>query len=342
MHLNLEILECIHLISALLLEVPANAGSIVDPRRSRVSRGLRWLMQRSEFRMRNINTPPETAKDSIVHAARALQTGDWRLCLKSVVNLNVWSKMPQKDYETIKSMLEVGVKEAGLRTFLLAFASCYETISLDQLIERFDMKSEKVYQIVSSMIYSASMVTEHNASQRFDERTLLHPQLRASWDDRCAFNDVASYVFCFYALTDSSAAKCLVMHRSDPTRLQQHALLMCERIDTAVRLMGHMEDGLSRDNLGRGRNPRGQPRPAQGQGQGQGQKEGYTQNRLSSSGSFSRPFMVRIICLFSFVFYVLLPDSHFLIFCAEAVILLLESHNFSHQSFFNKSISTQT
>ena len=146
----------------------------------------------------------------------------------------------------------------------------------------------------------------------------------------------------FYAPTDSSTAKCLVMHRSDPTRLQQHALLMCERIDTAVRLMGHMEDGLSRDNLGRGRNPRGQPRPAQGQGQGQGQKEGYTQNRLSSSGSFSRPFMVRLECLFSFVLYVFLPDSHFLIFCAEAVILLLESHNFSHQSVFNKSISTQT
>jgi translation initiation factor 3 subunit C len=197
MHLNLEVLECVHLISALLLEVPANAGSIVDPRRSRVSRGLRWLMQRSEFRMRNINTPPETAKDSIVHAARALQTGDWRLCLKSVVNLNVWSKMPPKDYETIKSMLEVGVKEAGLRTFLLAFASCYETISLDQLIERFDMKSEKVYQIVSSMIYSASMVTEHNSSQRFDERTLLHPQLRASWDDRCACQCCAFLIIVF-------------------------------------------------------------------------------------------------------------------------------------------------
>ena len=61
------------------------------------------------------------------------------------------------------------------------------------------------------------------------------------------------------------------MHRSDPTRLQQHALLMCERIDTAVRLMGHMEDGLSRDNLGRGRNPRGQPRPGP---QAQGGAEG--------------------------------------------------------------------
>ena len=288
------------MISALLLEVPANAGSIVDPRRSRVSRGLRWLMQRSEFRMRNINTPPETAKDSIVHAARALQTGDWRLCLKSVVNLNVWSKMPPKDYETIKSMLEVGVKEAGLRTFLLAFASCYETISLDQLIERFDMKSEKVYQIVSSMIYSTSMVTEHHASQRFDERTLLHPQLRASWDDRC---ELCNMLLCFILMpaacfTDFSAAKCLVMHRSDPTRLQQHALLMCERIDAAVRLMGHMEDGLSRDNLGRGRNPRGQARPGP---QGQGQKEGYAQNRPMSSGtSFSRPFMVRFFLVVSF------------------------------------------
>ena len=201
MHLNLEVLECIHLISALLLEVPANAGSIVDPRRSRVSRGLRWLMQRSEFRMRSINTPPETAKDSIVHAARALQTGDWRLCLKSVVNLSVWNKMPGKDYDVIKAMLEVGVKEAGLRTFLLAYASCYDTISLDQLIERFDMKSEKVYQIVSSMIYSASMVTEHNASQRFDERTLLHPQLRASWDDRCTSQLLV--VACLLALCQS-------------------------------------------------------------------------------------------------------------------------------------------
>jgi hypothetical protein len=85
------------------------------------------------------------------------------------------------------------------------------------------------------------------------------------------------------------------MHRSDPTRLQQHALLMCERIDTAVRLMGHMEDGLSRDNLGRGRNPRGQPRTGP---QGQGQKDGYAQNRISSAGnSFSRPFMVSVFVL---------------------------------------------
>ena len=103
------------------------------------------------------------------------------------------------------------------------------------------------------------------------------------------------------------------MHRSDPTRLQQHALLMCERIDTAVRLMGHMEDGLSRDNLGRGRNPRGQPRPGP-QGQGQGQREGYAQNRLSSSGSFSRPFMVRRLLLLPFA------CLFFDIRCAEAMM----------------------
>ncbi len=92
------------------------------------------------------------------------------------------------------------------------------------------------------------------------------------------------------------------MHRSDPTRLQQHALLMCERIDTAVRLMGHMEDGLSRD-VGRGRNPRGQPRPGP-QMQG-GQKEGYTQNRLSSAASFSRPFTVRffVVSLANFLMF---------------------------------------
>ena len=140
--------------------------------------------------------------------------------------------------------------------------------------------------------------------------------------------------FCFLSLFVNlllSTAKCLVMHRSDPTRLQQHALLMCERIDTAVRLMGHMEDGLSRDNLGRGRNPRGQPRPGP-QAQG-GQKEGYTQNRLSSSGSFSRPFTVRffscVICE--------LPDFP----RAEAVGIFTAGLDLMfHQRFSNKTIHT--
>ncbi len=126
-----------------------------------------------------------------------------------------------------------------------------------------------------------------------------------------------SILFSFYVPTYAPAAKCLVMHRSDPTRLQQHALLMCERIDTAVRLMGHMEDGLSRDNLGRGRNPRGQPRTGP-QGQGQGQKEGYAQNRLSSSGnSFSRPFPFMVIVFLSRrPLQVFFSDA----VCAEAVV----------------------
>ena len=139
-------------------------------------------------------------------------------------------------------------------------------------------------------------------------------------------------IFCMLSqFPYSCAAKCLVMHRSDPTRLQQHALLMCERIDTAVRLMGHMEDGLSRDNLGRGRNPRGQPRPGP-QIQG-GQKEGYTQNRLSSSGSFSRPFTVRCF----FIVFCILPD----VSCAEAVVfsLCLIKRICSFKAFRIKSIS---
>lgn len=104
MHINLELLETCHLIAAMMLEVPTMAaerysrGSVNDPngshgrvmskvrvQRARVERSFRslfcaqYLRKLVDYHERQVFAgPPETTRDFVVAAARALSRGNWQ------------------------------------------------------------------------------------------------------------------------------------------------------------------------------------------------------------------------------------------------------------------------
>merc|ERR1712157_227745 len=64
--------------------------------------------------------------------------------------------------DKIKEMLTSKIKVEGLRTYLFAFSHQYDSLSLSQLCQMFDLSKNEVHCIISKMI--------------------IHSELAASWD----------------------------------------------------------------------------------------------------------------------------------------------------------------
>ena len=155
LHINLDLLESCHLISAMLLEVP-NMASAEDRRARIISRTFR---KHHDIYDRQVFTgPPEQTRDFIMRAAKALRKGDWKTCADFLTGMDVWKLIPgETAAELIKTMLLEAIKLEGLRTYLFAFSSQYDSLSLTQLCGMFELSKSEVHSIVSKMMINREL-----------------------------------------------------------------------------------------------------------------------------------------------------------------------------------------
>jgi translation initiation factor 3 subunit C len=155
MHINQEVLETAQCICAMLLEVPNLAMENIHPDKKRiVARRFRQQLEQSDKQV--YTGPPETPKDSVICAAKALQNGDWLSACETYLGpLKLWELIDPGNPENgqkIKAMIFEKIQTEALRTYLFSYASIYDAFHLDQLVEMFGLSSKHVHSVVSKMM----------------------------------------------------------------------------------------------------------------------------------------------------------------------------------------------
>ncbi|KZT11064.1 eukaryotic translation initiation factor 3 subunit 8 [Laetiporus sulphureus 93-53] len=154
MHINTELLEAAFLVSSMLVEIPLLASiDTEEQRRKVISKPFRRLL---DFADRQVFTgPPESTRDHIMQASKALQNGEWEKCRDLIQSIKIWSLMPECN--SVKEMLAKRIQEEGLRTYLFTYAPHYSTLSLSLLSRTFSLPLRAVTSIVSKMIWNEEL-----------------------------------------------------------------------------------------------------------------------------------------------------------------------------------------
>merc|ERR1719445_2402337 len=192
-HINLEMLECVYLVSAMLLEIPYMAAHEFDARRRMISKSYYQQLRSSERQA--LVGPPESMREHVVAASKAMRNGDWTKCRDLIINDKMNAKVWDLFYESekVRTMLTRKIQEESLRTYLFTYSKVYDSISVATLAEMFELDKGEVHAIVSKMIISE--------------------ELMASLDE---------------------PTECMVMHRTEPSRLQSLSLQLSDKIAQMV------------------------------------------------------------------------------------------------------------
>lgn len=193
MHINLELLECVYMVSAMLIEIPYMAEHEFDARRRMISKTFYQQLRSSE--RQSLLGPPESMREHVVAASKAMRNGNWKACNKYIINekmnAKVWDLFYQAD--EVRTMLTKLIREEALRTYLFTYSHVYDSISMATLAETFELEPSVVHSIISKMI--------------------INEELMASLDD---------------------PTHTVVMHRSEPSRLQSLALQLTDKVNSLV------------------------------------------------------------------------------------------------------------
>lgn len=163
MHINLELIECVYLVSAMLLEIYNMALSSIDGKRKVIAKHFRKLYDYSE--RQSFCGPPENTKDHIMAASRAIALGEWEQARDLILSIKIWNMMPQSD--SIKHSLTRRIQEESLSTFVVNSAPHCDSLSVADLSSMFSLDSKSVIQILTRMILNEQLFGYLDEAEEF-------------------------------------------------------------------------------------------------------------------------------------------------------------------------------
>ncbi|XP_064460726.1 eukaryotic translation initiation factor 3 subunit C-like [Ornithodoros turicata] len=192
-HINLELLECVYLVSAMLLEIPQMAAHELDGRKRMISKSFHYQLRNTE--RQPLVGPPESMREHVVAASKAMRVGNWHACQNFIINekmnAKVWDLFHQAD--DVRAMIAQKIKEESLRTYLFTYSCVYDSLSIETLSAMFELQKSVVHSIISKMIISEELMAS------LDEPNLM-----------------------------------VVLHKTEPSRIQALALQLCDKVTSLI------------------------------------------------------------------------------------------------------------
>merc|ERR1719495_1244182 len=86
--------------------------------------------------------PPESMREHVVAASKAMRNGDWRKCRDFIINAKMNAKVWDLFYEAdkVRAMLARKIQEETLRTYLFTYSKVHNSISIVTLGQMFESK----------------------------------------------------------------------------------------------------------------------------------------------------------------------------------------------------------
>merc|ERR1711998_325252 len=147
MHINPDLLECCHLTSAMLLELPVMTRGVVQ---HVISKHFRKYFV--TYTTQVFTGPPENTRDSVLSAAKHLLASDWSKACDLLLNLEVWNLLSEDGAGKVKNMLKLKVKDEALKIYLFTHGVHYESIALKHMCELFQMDPVDARKTISKLI----------------------------------------------------------------------------------------------------------------------------------------------------------------------------------------------
>ncbi|KAG0671989.1 Translation initiation factor 3 subunit c [Maudiozyma exigua] len=166
-HINLDLIDVVFMTCSLLIEIPQMTAFYSGIRIKRLpysQKSIRRVLEHHD--KASFQGPPETSRDFVVYAAKAMQKGDWESSISYLQSVKSWNMLPNKD--VVMEDLVERVKVESLKSYLYTYKKFYSKFSVKQLSDVFSLDSAKIVDILESITTEFEINFKLN-----DEKTLL-------------------------------------------------------------------------------------------------------------------------------------------------------------------------
>jgi len=146
LHLNLDLLEAMYLVCAMLFEIS-------DLLRSKQSKYFTRLFMRviENYNRQLFTGPPDGIRDAVMAVTRMLLLGEYEEASNLLRDLPVWNFLSRPKLEVLQ-LVDERLKIEGLRLFLSHFAEQYASASGDVLSDMFCLFEPTILSTVNGMV----------------------------------------------------------------------------------------------------------------------------------------------------------------------------------------------
>ncbi|KAL6928727.1 hypothetical protein ACO0SA_002056 [Hanseniaspora valbyensis] len=146
-HINLDLIDTVFLTCSLINDVPKiaalNSRCVVSEPIPNTPKTIKKKLD--TYEKAGFHAPAESQKDFILHAAIAMQKGDWKKAMDYVSKTAVWNLFTETKQQV--DLVEI-FKTQTLKTYIFNIKKFYSKLSIAKLDAIFELGSEKIKEIL--------------------------------------------------------------------------------------------------------------------------------------------------------------------------------------------------